>query len=72
MPKVGNRSPSIVVTPCTGNELNSVSLIFSEYSPKTVMTILGVKSETVSNPTDNTDVSGGKLGELCVDYQMKA
>ena len=72
MPKVGNRSLFIVVTPCNGYELNNVSLIFSEYSLKAVMTILGVESETVANPTDDTDVSGVELGEFCVDYQMKA
>ena len=34
MPKVGNRSPFIVVTPCNGNELNSVSLILVNILPK--------------------------------------
>ena len=39
---------------------------------KTMMAILGVKSETVSNPTGDTDRSAGELGEFCVDDQMKA
>ena len=67
MPKVGERSPFIDVTPCSGNELNSVSLIFSEYSPKTVMTILGVKSETVSNRLTILtfqEVSSGKCASI--------
>ena len=74
MSKAGKSNPFIVVSPCNGNEnlINNASLICIGYSRKTVMAILGVKSETVSNPTGDTDLSAGELGEFCVDYQMKA
>lgn len=34
--------------------------------------MLGLKSETVSNPTGDIDISAGDLEEFCGDYQMKA
>lgn len=54
------------------NIINNSSLICIGYSRKTMMAILGVKSETVSNLTGDTDLLAGELGEFCVDYQMKA
>ena len=36
------------------------------------MTMPGVKCETVSNPTGDTDISAGDVAELCVEHQMKA